>query len=406
MMKTNINYLEDISNLKDQALVNLLQNMVQIPSWVPDDEEGKAVQNENNLVDFIEEWLEKNTDLKVTRQKLAYGRFNLIAAKGSPDIIFLAHTDTVAPAINSTYPSLGGEIHDGKVWGRGSADMKSGIAALLQAAELSANSQNYWLVFYADEEYDFLGMKALVKEYSDLRPKYIISADGADLKMGNGCRGLIEIRARIIGESAHAALGGGKNALWGVYKVVGELEKYFDEKADPLMGKSSLNLAYLLGGKDIGQEGLKENRLVRVGQEGNVVPDLAEFVIDVRPCSPDISVEAIVEQMDMTAGGQGVKLEIVNIRHNLKAWFTERNKIAQFEMMAKEACGVERIHFNNLTKGGYLDVQMFWEATEKPPALVFGAGSAETEHTDNECVEIEKLIKTRDFFVKVLEKQT
>lgn len=406
MKTTIIENIEQIEEEKDRELVRLLQEIVQIPSWVPDDEEGKAIQNENKLVDFIEDWIKENTDLTATRQKLDYGRFNLIVAKGRPDTIFLAHTDTVAPPINSIYPPLGGEIHDGKVWGRGSADMKSGIAALLQAAQLSPSSHNFWIIFYADEEYDFLGMKALVKEYSNLRPKFIISADGADLKMGSGCRGLIEIRARISGESAHAALGGGKNALWGVYKVVRELEKYFDKKSDPVMGRSSLNLAYLLGGKDIGQVGLKENKLIRVGQEGNIVPDVAEFVIDVRPCSPDISVEAIVENMEMAAGEQGIKLEVVNIRHNLKAWFTERKAVAEFEMMAKEVCEVEEVNFSDSAKGGYLDVQMLWEALGKPPSLVFGAGSAETEHTDNESVEIDSLIRTRKFFVKVLEKQT
>ena len=396
---------DQIEETRDRVLVELLQKMIQIPSWVPDDEDGKRIQNENKLVDFIEIWLKANTNLMVTRQKLNYGRFNLIAAKGRPNIIFLAHTDTVAPSTNSRYSSLGGEIHEGKIWGRGSADMKSGIAALMQAAALSPEADNYAIFFYADEEYDFLGMKALVRDYADLRPKFIISADGADLRMGNGCRGLIEIRARVIGEAAHAATGKGKNAVLGVYKTVEELGKYFEEKSDPMMGRSSLNLAYVMGGKEMGEEGIKDNKLVRVGQEGNVVPDVAEFVIDIRPSSPEISVESIIANMEKTACDLGVKLEVVNVRHNLRAWFTERNEIEKFEKLASDVCGTAEIKSSDSAKGGYLDVQMLWEALEKPPSLVFGAGSATTEHTDNEYVEIENLITTRNFFVKTLENQ-
>ncbi len=389
-------------NKLDQSLIELLQEMIRIPSWVPDDEGGKWTQNENQLVDFIEKWLIENTNLKVERQQLEYGRFNLIASKGKPEIIYLAHLDTVAPPINSPYPAFGGEIHDGKIWGRGSADMKSGIAALMQMAALSPKADNYAIFFYADEEYDFLGMKALVRDYSNLRPKYIISADGAELRIGNSCRGLIEIRARIIGKSAHAATGGGKNALLGVYKVIEVLGQYFEANSDSKMGESSLNLAYVVGGKDLGIEGIEENKLVRVGQEGNVVPDIAEFVIDVRPCSPSITVQSIIDSMNKTAMKLGLELEIVNVRHNLGAWFTELSAIEKFGKIALVACGLKKVKFNNSSKGGYLDIQMLWEAMGKPPSLVFGAGSARTEHTDNENVEIEYLIKTRDFFVESL----
>jgi hypothetical protein len=45
-------------------------------------------------------------------------------------------------------------------------------------------------VFYADEEYQFLGMKIFLEEYSLFRPKMLISADGSDLKIGHACRGL------------------------------------------------------------------------------------------------------------------------------------------------------------------------------------------------------------------------
>lgn len=388
----------------DDVLVKLLQNLVRIPSWVSDIESEKWKINENKLIDFIEKWLSQNTNLETFRQTLDYGRSNLIAYRGNPDVIFLAHTDTVSPPVDSKYPAFAGEVHDGRVWGRGSADMKSGIAALMQAAALSPDADNYAIFFYADEEYDFLGMKTLIRELSYIRPKYMISADGTDLKMGNGCRGLIEIRGRVIGESAHAALGGGKNAVMAVYKMISDLGEYFEKKSHPSMGKSSLNLAYLLGGKGLGTEGVFEGKLYRVGQEGNVVPDIAEFVIDIRPSSPEVSVELVTEILESSAEKLAVSLDIVNVRHNLGAWYTPREDIRDFEILAAKACKTSKIEFNDPRGGGYLDLQMLWEAVGKPVSLVFGAGSSEAEHTDNESVSIDSMAKDRDFFLQVMEK--
>ena len=165
----------------------------------------------------MEGWLKTNTDFDITKQKLDGGRYNLIASKGNPDLVLLGHTDTVAPSEGAKYDQMAAEIHDGKVWGRGSTDMKSGIASVLQALSLSPDTKNVWAMFYADEEYDFLGMKGLIKDYSDIKPKLLVSADGSDLEIGHGCRGLIEFRARVKGVSGHPAHGNGINAINGVF---------------------------------------------------------------------------------------------------------------------------------------------------------------------------------------------
>ena len=72
---------------------------------------------------------------------------------------------------------------------------------------------------------------------------------------------------------------------------------------------------------------------------------------------------------------------------------------------ANEVTGLVETKLSNPTKGGYVDIQMLWEALGKPPSLVFGGGSASKEHTDNENVEIENVIATRDFFLKVMNKK-
>lgn len=402
-----IERVDQITDKRDRDLVVSLQNLIKISSWVPQEpKEAKLTQNENAVVDYLEDWIKSNTKLKTERQKLEGGRFNLIASTGKPDLVFLGHTDTVAPSQGASHDQFEAEIHDGKIWGRGSTDMKSGIASMIQALSLTPDAKNVWAMFYADEEYDFLGMKALVKDFSDLRPKLMVSSDGSDLKIGHGCRGLIEFSARIKGVSGHPAKGNGLNAIDGVFTALAETKKYLSRYKHPVMGSTSMNLAYLFGGAEIEDGGSYNDKkeLIKLGREGNVIPDLAEFVVDIRPSSPDLTANKIIKEVEGTAKSHGYELRDIKLRHQLGAWYTDFSKIEDFARIAKETAG--KINIGKPGESGYIDLQMLWEATGRPPAFMFGGGEGATAHMPNEHIKIENLIKERDFFKKVLEKHS
>jgi len=381
---------------KDEV-VGLLVELIRIPSFVTD-EPGV---DENNLVDFIEDWLEKNTKLKVERQGLPGGRFNLIAKQGEPETVFLGHTDTVQPSKDAPVNQLTGEIIKDEIWGRGATDMKSGVAALMSAANLARNANNYWIIFYADEEYDFLGMKSLVGEFGKLKPKRIISADGSDLAVGHGCRGLIELTCRIKGETGHPAKGTGKNAIWGAMAALSNLKKYLARFRHPIMGGTSFNLAYIHGGTELTMSMGSNNRLKEVGKAGNVVPDICEFTIDIRPAKPDLNADEVVKFLEKEFKDLGLGFELAERKHDLGAWYTDREELQSFSRIAKETVG--RSNFADPRSTGYLDLQMLWEATERPTAFMFGGGIGSTAHKPDERIKISDLVKTRDFFLKVME---
>jgi len=381
---------------KDEV-VGLLVELIRIPSFVTD-EPGV---DENNLVDFIEDWLEKNTKLKVERQGLPGGRFNLIAKQGEPETVFLGHTDTVQPSKDAPVNQLTGEIIKDEIWGRGATDMKSGVAALMSAANLARNANNYWIIFYADEEYDFLGMKSLVGEFGKLKPKRIISADGSDLAVGHGCRGLIELTCRIKGETGHPAKGTGKNAIWGAMAALSNLKKYLARFRHPIMGGTSFNLAYIHGGTELTMSMGSNNRLKEVGKAGNVVPDICEFTIDIRPAKPDLNADEVVKFLEKEFKDLGLGFELAERKHDLGAWYTDREELQSFSRIAKETVG--KSNFADPRSTGYLDLQMLWEATERPTAFMFGGGIGSTAHKPDERIKISDLVKTRDFFLKVME---
>lgn len=382
--------------MKKSSVTELLLNLIRIPSYVSD---SPKIVNENKLVDYIFDCLKSHTDLEIEKQPIGNDRFNLIAKKGNPDTIFLGHTDTVAPSQDAPINQLKPESIDGHIWGRGATDMKSGIAALLNAIESVPEADNFWLMLYADEEYDFLGMKALVKKYGKLRPKLLISADGSDLRVGHGCRGLIEFTARIIGETGHPAKGTGKNAVFGTAIALTELQQYLNEFTHPIMGPTTFNVAYIYGGTRT-NESIIGNRLQSVQNYGNMVPDICEVKIDIRPASPELNAKKVISKFKSLINSKKLDFELVQTTHDFGAWYTEKQDIKKYSKIAQQVGGSDT--FSDPKSTGYLDLQMLWEKVGKPPALMFGGGIGITAHKPDERIAIEDLEKTKDFFVECL----
>ncbi len=396
--------IESLSHLQpaDQELVALLQNLVRIPSWVPENSDLKKIHNENAVVDFLEDWARANTTFEIIRQPLEGGRYNLILKKGRPDLVFLAHTDTVTPSENAPYDQLAAEVHDAKIWGRGTTDMKSGIATMIQALSLKPQIDNTWMFLYADEEYDFLGMKALVEEYSHIRPQMIVSSDGSDLRLGHGCRGLIEIRAQVEGATGHPAKATGRSAIWEGFEVLATVRNKLLTQKHEVMGSNSFSVAYMLGGANQPDNRNEYGFVDHVGQAGNVVPDIMEFVLDVRPAFPNLNLQAVVDLLAEEFETRRLGFQVVREKHNLGAWYTDASELKPYEKIARQFISPLESVYSNPQDSGYLDLQMLWEAVDRPTAFMYGGGVGETAHTPKEHIKIDNLIKERDFFLGVL----
>ena len=118
------------------TVADLLRELIRIPSVNPDGDPGIKHTGEKNarssLRDFLrscgaEAWLE---DVLPDRPNVL-GRFPS-AGKAKPRLLFAPHTDTVSVAGMSIDP-FSGELHDGKIWGRGASDTKGPMAAMLFA---------------------------------------------------------------------------------------------------------------------------------------------------------------------------------------------------------------------------------------------------------------------------------
>ena len=146
--------------------VALARALVAIPSVNPALEESGA--GEAAVAALTAEWL-RAWGLSVVTSEVAPGRWNVVARLEGDGVgrtlLLNGHLDTVGVAGVSVDP-FGAELREGRLWGRGSCDMKGGVAALLAAtAKVARNGPSGALIvaLTADEEHASLGMEALVR---------------------------------------------------------------------------------------------------------------------------------------------------------------------------------------------------------------------------------------------------
>lgn len=369
--------------------IEILKQLTSIPSWVD------KKTNEKEIGEWIYEFLKKNSNLKISKQLIKNGRFNIIARNSDKiDILVTGHMDTVQPSSNWTKNPTKPEINGNQIYGLGSSDMKSGIAIMLYLATLPKLARNMEFLFYCDEEYDFLGMKKFIEQYKDkIKPKLIISLDGEGLQIGNSCRGLIELKIIVTGKAGHAARPkSGINAITESQKVIGKLRAWLNKFSTKELGNSTMNVAYFKGGTKIGTK----NGEIILGKEGNIIADYCEYIIEVRVASGKLDANLVKNFIERESKNLGLKVDEVKIRHDLGSWITPKEKLDNFIKMAP----VKKL--KSARESGYVDIQMLWEIFGKVPTFSLGAGEPGMSHKANEFVKISNVLKAQKFYEAIL----
>lgn len=163
-------------------------------------------------------------------------------------LLFDGHMDTV-PVGNEkdwTYPPFGGEIHDGRMYGRGTSDMKGALAAMACAAADFAedNGKDFDGEIYVAgvvHEECFEGVAAR-KISQAVKPDYVIIGEASELNLKIGQRGRAEIKVETFGVPAHSANPEkGVNAVYKMAKVI-EAIRSLTPTNHPVLGKGILEL--------------------------------------------------------------------------------------------------------------------------------------------------------------------
>ena len=256
------------------------------------------------LADLIEKRLATLPDVEIRRIEAKEPAVNLVAVlKGNRPgrrLVFNGHLDTFPigdPTPWTTNP-LGGEIKDGKVFGRGACDMKAGIAASVMAFELLAGCRDAWageavLILVGDEETGGVwGTQYLLENVEEAVGDAMINGDaGSPLVVRIGEKGNLWIKLTATGVPNHGAhVHLGKNAIEILLAAVQPVLALRDTPCplpDDIAGTiaDARPISEPLSGT--GESHTLRNITVNLGQirgglNINTIPDAAEALLDIR----------------------------------------------------------------------------------------------------------------------------
>jgi succinyl-diaminopimelate desuccinylase len=320
---------------------------------------------------------------------------------GTKTLLFNGHLDTVPPGEGWTVDPYGAEVRDGYMYGRGTTDMKAGVAAcLMSLVDLKRRGAPFagTVIFTAvgDEEFHSqYGTKWLLGR--GLTADWAINCEPTNLDICLGNRGLIMVDVTVRGKASH---GGrphlGKNAITIALKIVDRLNALSfegsrdDRFKDPV---GSLSVVGLHGGDRI-----------------NVIPDRCEFYIDRRLMPGEKSQEAIaqigraIEEATGVAPA-GADCPAADIVMTPEVWhepfWTDqdtdivractsvyRGQFGREPAFEGKSAGTDASHL--FTMGGI-------------PTVIFGPGDYNRSHTVDERVDLSHLLPAVRYYSRMAE---
>ena len=147
----------------------------------------------------------------------------LLLSWGTPRLMFSGHLDTVP--VSGTWKSTTGAEKGGRLYGRGTTDMKAGCAAMLAAAARLKDRGEFGILFTTDEETRMHGAEAAVARGLLARTELVIIGEPTDLRPCLGQKGVLQVAVTTEGASGHASMPwAGTNAIGRMGRILAALQ--------------------------------------------------------------------------------------------------------------------------------------------------------------------------------------
>jgi len=308
--------------------------------------------------------------------------------KGSgdlPALVFNGHIDVVPVGAGQwKHAPFDGVVRDGKVWGRGSADMKGGVAAMLVAAKAVATPGlsfrgDLVMTATAGEEVDMLGAQVLAARPDIKSCQAVIISEPTSNRIGLAERGVFWAEFTTQGKTAHGSTPElGHNAITLMRLLLDELDRLSIPYAPhPVLGHFTRSVNTIQG-----------------GVKTNVVPDYCSVTVDMRTV-PGQDHRALLRQLQDMLSGLTQRVPIFQASVRLVS-----------DLPAVETAPDEPVvqRFKNVmtqVTGKPPEPQVVRFATEASifvpalhvPAIICGPGNADLAHQPDEYIEIDKMVE-------------
>lgn len=307
-------------------------------------------------------------------------------------LAFVGHMDTVPIGeIPWKFNPLGSIESDGKIYGRGASDMKSGLAALVMAmieVKNSTKTLKYDLILAATagEEIDCIGAKLIDYDKALKDVGIIVIGEPTNGEIVIAHKGALWIEITSFGKSAHGSMPElGINAINNMILFINALNSQFkfNFDYDNLLGEPSLNIGTIYGGK-----------------RTNIVPDKCVLQIDIRTV-PNQSHEKIIAEIkniiDEIENNYQSKFEL-HVINNLISVKTPSNH-PTIHLALNVANRLFQRKFIPKGVRYYTDASIFASSINKnTPILIYGPGNEECAHQADEYVEVDKYLSAIEFY--------
>nr|WP_187361565.1 succinyl-diaminopimelate desuccinylase [Phytoactinopolyspora mesophila] len=317
--------------------------------------------DEQVLADAVERALRECPHLEVDREGDTVLARTMTAPHNAGAVIVAGHLDTV-PVAGNLPVTRDGEF----LWGRGTVDMKGGVAVMLRlAAHIPEPRRDVTYVFYDNEEVaaDLNGLGRISRNRPELlRGDFAVLMEPTAAAVEGGCNGTLRVEVTVRGTAAHSARWWkGSNAIHDVAPVLERLRAYVpaEVEVDGLVYREGLNA--------VGIEG---------GIAGNVIPDRCVVAVNYR-FAPDKSEQQALAHVSEVF--EGFELKLADTAPAARPGLGE----------PAAAAFVEAVGGDVRAKEGWTDVARF--SALGIPAVNYGPGDPLLAHADDERVDLREI---------------
>jgi acetylornithine deacetylase/succinyl-diaminopimelate desuccinylase family protein len=378
-----------IKSISREAVLDLLHKLVRIPSINPPGEEAAVAE-------FIDRFL-KDLGLSVRRVVTDEGRHNVIArlpgSTGKPIFLFNGHMDVLPAGPGWEKDPFGGDVIDGKLYGRGSVDMKAGLASIIMAVETMVRNEvplrgDVLITAVSDEVGGgYQGTGYLVK-HGEIQADMAVVAEptGRDIRIAH--RGDCWFEIKALGKSAHSGRPHlGVNAISKMARLIQMLEEelapVLSKKKHWILPSPTISVGRIEGGAKVnmvaGECRIELDRRTLPGESQEEIRAELQAVVD--RAQKELNIPFEVNQFMM--------VEPAEI--SPEAQIVQECKKAYLHIMGEEpnigcTAGFEDAHF--LINDAKIPTAMFgpYWSTEDPTQPFFTTSGSPYEHVDIDSV--------------------
>ncbi|EKN70982.1 acetylornithine deacetylase or succinyl-diaminopimelate desuccinylase [Neobacillus bataviensis LMG 21833] len=373
--------------INEKEAIQFLQSLIQVNSV-------NQPGNEKRVAEVIKTYL-ASSNLHVELDDLGNNRANIFVtypnvASDEKYLVYSGHLDTVPTGkVEWEHDPFSGKVVGNKVYGRGTTDMKGGVAAMILALKYLEHAGvklkgKVQFVGTAGEEVDGYGAKKVVEKGQIDKATALVISEPSENQLFTAHKGCLWLEITTNGKTAHGSMPDqGINAILTMNEFINTLQTYqFDYTPHTLLGHPTINIGTIEG-----------------GVKTNVVPDQCKLTLDIRtiPGQDKDKILKDIENMIQESSVRSQSTYQIKVINSMESVGTNES-----DDFVKLAVNTAKNHFNTeLIPSGvnyYTDASVYCPHLQIPTIIV-GPGNPKLAHQPDEYIEIDKFIESIRYFM-------